>query len=316
MKHSPLIEQYQKIVDSIGESLDFFERVSGGRAPHEVTAVDFFASHEGLLMHYEQAQTRYIERQKRWYNLSTHMPWIGMRTAALDGAHVEFFRGIANPMGVKIGPAMTAEWLQGLVTTLNPNNTPGRLTIIHRFGAKDVEKGLPKMIQAVRETGQQVLWICDPMHGNTETSTRRPQDAALREHPQGTGTVVPDSRGERLVPRRRAHRAHGRRRHRMHRRSAWPHRRGPCACIQVHRRSAPQLRAGAGTGDVDRQARPGTLIAVLAFNENQSGMQYEHIKVPKDGKRITINPDASLNVPDNPISPSSRATVSASTSPR
>jgi 3-deoxy-7-phosphoheptulonate synthase len=171
MKHSPLIEQYQKIVDSIGDSLDFFERVSGGRAPHEVTSVDFFAAHEGLLMPYEQAQTRYIERQKRWYNLGTHMPWIGMRTAALDGAHVEFFRGIANPMGVKIGPAMTAEWLQGLVTTLNPQNTPGRLTIIHRFGAKDVEKGLPQMIKAVRETGQQVLWVCDPMHGNTETSS-------------------------------------------------------------------------------------------------------------------------------------------------
>jgi len=146
MKHSPLVAQYQKIVDEIGDSLDFFERVSGGRAPHEVTAVDFFAAHEGLLMPYEQAQTRYIERQKRWYNLGTHM-------------------------GVKIGPAMTAEWLQGLVTTLNPQNTPGRLTIIHRFGAKDVEKGLPQMIKAVRETGQQVLWVCDPMHGNTETSS-------------------------------------------------------------------------------------------------------------------------------------------------
>ncbi len=103
-QHSPLIEaEYQKIVDSIGDSLDFFERVSGGRAPHEVTAVDFYAAHEGLLMHYEQAQTRYIERQKRWYNLATHMPWIGMRTAQLDGAHVEFFRGVSNPMGVKIG---------------------------------------------------------------------------------------------------------------------------------------------------------------------------------------------------------------------
>jgi 3-deoxy-7-phosphoheptulonate synthase len=145
--------------------------VSGGRAPHEVTAVDFFAAHEGLVLQYEQAQTRYIERQKRWYSLGTHMPWIGMRTAQLDGAHVEFYRGIANPMGVKIGPAMTEEWLQGLVTTLNPNNTPGRLTIIHRFGAKDVEKGLPRMIKAVRETGQQVLWVCDPMHGNTETSS-------------------------------------------------------------------------------------------------------------------------------------------------
>jgi len=171
MAHSPAKDQYQKIVDSIADSLDFFERITGGRALHEVNSVDFYAAHEGLLMHYEQAQARYIERQKRWYNLSTHMPWIGMRTAQLDGAHVEFFRGIANPMGVKIGPAMTEEWLQGLITTLNPNNTPGRLTIIHRFGAKDVEKGLPKMIKAVKETGQQVLFVCDPMHGNTETSS-------------------------------------------------------------------------------------------------------------------------------------------------
>jgi 3-deoxy-7-phosphoheptulonate synthase len=171
MAHSPAKDQYQKIVDSIADSLDFFERVSGGRAPHEVTAVDFYASHEGLLMHYEQAQTRYIERQKRWYNLSTHMPWIGMRTAALDGAHVEFFRGIANPMGVKISAAMDEGWLQGLIATLNPQNTPGRLTLIHRFGAKDVEKALPKAIKAVKETGAQVLWVCDPMHGNTETSS-------------------------------------------------------------------------------------------------------------------------------------------------
>src|SRR5499427_967674 len=127
MEHSPAKAEYQRIVDSIGDSLEFFERVSGGRAPHEVTAVDFYASHEGLLMHYEQAQTRFIERQKRWYNLSTHMPWIGMRTAQLDGAHVEFFRGIANPMGVKISAAMDEGWLQGLIATLNPQNTPGRL---------------------------------------------------------------------------------------------------------------------------------------------------------------------------------------------
>ncbi len=171
MRHSPLEAQYQKIVDSIAESLEFFERVSGGRAPHEVTSVDFYASHEGLLLAYEQAQTRYIPRQQRWYNLSTHMPWIGMRTAQLDGAHVEFFRGVANPLGVKIGAAMDAGWLQGLVTTLNPQSQPGRLTLIHRFGVKDVEKSLPRAIRAVRETGQQVLWVCDPMHGNTETSS-------------------------------------------------------------------------------------------------------------------------------------------------
>ncbi len=171
LHHSPLKLQYQQIVDSIAESLEFFERVSGGRAPHEVTAVDFFASHEGLHLLYEQAQTRYIPRQQRWYNLSTHMPWIGMRTAQLDGAHVEFFRGVANPIGVKVGAAMDDGWLQGLVTTLNPQNQPGRLALIHRFGVKDVEQALPRAIRAVRETGQQVLWICDPMHGNTETSS-------------------------------------------------------------------------------------------------------------------------------------------------
>jgi 3-deoxy-7-phosphoheptulonate synthase len=119
---------------------------------------------------YEQAQTRFIPRQNRWYNLSTHMPWIGMRTAQLDGAHVEYFRGISNPIAVKVGTAMDAAWLQGLVTTLNPQNQPGRLTLIHRFGAKDIEASLPRAIEAVRQTGQTVLWICDPMHGNTETA--------------------------------------------------------------------------------------------------------------------------------------------------
>jgi len=171
MQHSPLVEQYQKIVDSIADSLDFFERVSGGRAPHEVTAVDFFAAHEGMLMHYEQAQTRYIERQKRWYNLSTHMPWIGMRTAAMDGAHVEFFRGIANPMGVKIGPQMTGEGIRALAEVLNPDNEPGRLTFIHRFGAKAIADKLPTLVEAVRAGGHKVLWICDPMHGNTESTS-------------------------------------------------------------------------------------------------------------------------------------------------
>jgi 3-deoxy-7-phosphoheptulonate synthase len=99
------------------------------------------------------------------------MPWIGMRTAALDGAHVEFFRGISNPMGIKVGPSMSAEWVQGLIATLNPNNEPGRIVLIHRMGAKDIEKRLAPLIQAVRATGSPVLWICDPMHGNTETAT-------------------------------------------------------------------------------------------------------------------------------------------------
>ncbi|HEX8756541.1 MAG TPA: 3-deoxy-7-phosphoheptulonate synthase class II [Steroidobacteraceae bacterium] len=170
IKHAPLKDAYRRIIQSIGDALDFFEGMSG-TAVHEATLVDFYASHEGLHLLYEQAQTRFIPRQNRWYNLSTHMPWIGMRTARLDGAHVEYFRGISNPIGVKIGSAMDAAWLQGLVTTLNPQNQPGRLTLIHRFGVKDIATMLPKAIEAVRETGQTALWVCDPMHGNTETST-------------------------------------------------------------------------------------------------------------------------------------------------
>ncbi|MBX5463234.1 MAG: 3-deoxy-7-phosphoheptulonate synthase class II [Steroidobacteraceae bacterium] len=168
--HSPLKATYERIASSIADALDFFEGMSGRRV-HEATHAAFYASHEGLHLMYEQAQTRFIPRQQRWYNLSTHMPWIGMRTAQLDGAHVEYFRGISNPIAVKVGAAMDASWLQGLVTTLNPQNQPGRLTLIHRFGAKDIEKHLPKAIEAVRQTGQQVLWVCDPMHGNTETTT-------------------------------------------------------------------------------------------------------------------------------------------------
>ena len=169
MRHAPLKEAYQRIVQSIADSLDFFESMSGQRV-HETSRVDFFTSHEGLHLLYEQAQTRFIPRQQRWYNLSTHMPWIGMRTAQLDGAHVEYFRGIANPIAVKIGSSMDAEWLQQLVHVLNPNNEPGRLTLIHRFGARAVAKALPPLIQAVRATGQSVLWCCDPMHGNTEAT--------------------------------------------------------------------------------------------------------------------------------------------------
>src|ERR1700733_1012167 len=118
---APLKDAYQRIVKSIGDALDFFEGISG-RPVHEATLVDFYASHEGLHLLYEQAQTRFIPRQNRWYNLSTHMPWIGMRTAALEGAHVEYFRGISNPIGVKVGSAVDAAWLQGLVTTLNPQS--------------------------------------------------------------------------------------------------------------------------------------------------------------------------------------------------
>jgi 3-deoxy-7-phosphoheptulonate synthase len=169
MQHSPWRDQYRHIVESISDSLDFFEAMSGSRV-HEASSAQFYASHEALHLLYEQAQTRYIERQKRWYNLSTHMPWIGMRTANVSGAHVEYCRGISNPVGVKVGPAMSHEWVQELCAILNPEREPGRLVLIHRMGAGEIEKRLPPLVEAVRSTGTPVLWICDPMHGNTEST--------------------------------------------------------------------------------------------------------------------------------------------------
>lgn len=182
--HSPLAKQYRRIVESIADSLDFFESIAGTPV-HHTRRIDFYSSHEGLHLLYEQAQTRFIERRGHWYNLSTHFPWIGMRTADVDGAHVEFFRGISNPLAIKVGSGMTAEWLQELIARLNPHNEPGRLTLIHRFGAGEIETRLPPMIDAVRATGSTVLWSCDPMHGNTESTasglkTRR-FDNILRE---------------------------------------------------------------------------------------------------------------------------------------
>ncbi len=168
--HSPWRDQYRQIVTSISDSLDFFEAISGSRV-HEASRAPFYASHEALHLHYEQAQTRFIERRGRWYNLSTHMPWIGLRTADLDGAHVEYCRGISNPVGVKVGPAMDAAWVQGLCRVLNPQAEYGRLVLIHRMGAKHVDSGLPPLVEAVRATGIPVLWVCDPMHGNTETTS-------------------------------------------------------------------------------------------------------------------------------------------------
>jgi len=168
--HSPWREQYRQIASSIADSLDFFEAMSGSRV-HEASRAPFYASHEALHLLYEQAQTRFIPRQNRWYNLSTHLPWIGMRTADLGGAHVEYCRGIANPVGVKVGPAMDAAWVQGLCDVLNPLHEPGRLVLIHRMGAANVESKLPGLIKAVQATGVPVLWISDPMHGNTESTS-------------------------------------------------------------------------------------------------------------------------------------------------
>jgi len=170
MRHSSKYDEYKRIVDSLSDSMRFFESLTG-RPVHDANKVDFYSSHEGLHLLYEQAQTRYISRCHQWYNLSTHMPWIGVRTAALNGGHVEYFRGIANPVGVKVGATAEPEYLAELIRTLNPTAEPGRLALIHRLGATKIDEALPRLIEAVRRSGQEVLWICDPMHGNTESTS-------------------------------------------------------------------------------------------------------------------------------------------------
>jgi 3-deoxy-7-phosphoheptulonate synthase len=167
--HSQHAAEYAQMVHSIGESLRFMETLTGSVLA-DINRVDFFTSHEGLHLHYEQAQTRQVPRRTGWYNLATHFPWIGERTRTLDGAHVEYFRGIENPIGVKMGPGIIAEEALRLADVLNPRNEPGRLTFIHRFGAGKVEACLVPLARRVVAEGKQVIWCCDPMHGNTETT--------------------------------------------------------------------------------------------------------------------------------------------------
>lgn len=167
--HSELKDEYERIVERIVDSIDFMEAIAGDDLS-EVKRVSLYTSHEGLSLHYEQAQTRRVAGRPGWYDLTAHLPWIGMRTASVDGAHVEFFRGVKNPLGVKVGPAMTEEWLRELLDLLHPDNEPGRLVLIHRLGVDKVEAMLPQLIETVRKSGKQVLWCADPMHGNTETT--------------------------------------------------------------------------------------------------------------------------------------------------
>ena len=168
--HSPLAEEYRDMVAGIGDAVRFMETLSGSEV-HNLNRVDFYTSHEALLLPYEEGQTRQVPRQWGWFNLSTHFPWIGMRTAALDGAHVEYFRGIRNPIALKVGPSATVEQLLRLVEVLNPDDEPGRLTLVHRMGATTIADKLPALLEAVRREGRRVLWVCDPMHGNTETAS-------------------------------------------------------------------------------------------------------------------------------------------------
>ena len=165
---SPEGAHYHEVAQRITEALDFMKAcgVSPETAP-QLQAVDFFTSHEALLLGYEEAMTRIDSISGGFYDTSAHMVWIGDRTRQLDEAHVEFCRGIGNPIGLKCGPTLVPEDLLKLADVLNPQNIPGRLTLICRFGADKIDQHLPPLIEAVQKAGHKVVWSCDPMHGNT-----------------------------------------------------------------------------------------------------------------------------------------------------
>lgn len=183
---SPLGEKYQALADKITEALAFMEAcgVTSETVP-QLSKVDVYTSHEALLLGFEEAMTRVDSTTGDWYDTSAHMLWIGHRTRHLNEAHVEFCKGIHNPLGIKCGPGMEPDELVRLLETLNPHDEAGRVTLISRFGADGVEAGLPPLVRAVKASGRTVLWSCDPMHGNTlKASTgfkTRPVDHILAE---------------------------------------------------------------------------------------------------------------------------------------
>lgn len=170
VRDSPHRADYHRMVETISESLRFMENVLGVRAG-ESDRIEFFTSHEALHLGYEEAQTRTVPRRPGYFNLSAHLPWIGLRTNQIEGAHVEFMRGIENPIAIKIGADTTRETMARWFELLDPRRTPGRLTFIHRLGVKKIAEGLPKLIEMARAEGGRVLWICDAMHGNTQTTS-------------------------------------------------------------------------------------------------------------------------------------------------
>jgi 3-deoxy-7-phosphoheptulonate synthase len=186
VKDSPQSSRYREIAERITETLDFMRAIGIDPEVHpEMRITDFYTSHEALLLGFEQAMTRVDSTSGDWYATSGHLIWIGDRTRQLDHAHVEYFRGIKNPIGMKCGPSLAPDELLKLIDVLNPDNEPGRLTLICRFGADKAGKHLPQLVQAVKREGRSVVWSCDPMHGNTVKAGNgyktRPFEAIMQE---------------------------------------------------------------------------------------------------------------------------------------
>jgi 3-deoxy-7-phosphoheptulonate synthase len=182
---SPQAERYQALANRITETMDFMRAVGiTSETNYALRETDFYTSHEALLLGYEEALTRVDSTSGDWYATSGHMIWIGDRTRQADHAHVEYCRGIKNPLGLKCGPTLTADGLLQLIDLLNPENEPGRLTLIGRFGYDKIGEHLPRLVRAVQSEGRNVVWSCDPMHGNTITAAgykTRPFDRILKE---------------------------------------------------------------------------------------------------------------------------------------
>jgi 3-deoxy-7-phosphoheptulonate synthase len=182
---SPQSERYEALANRISETMDFMAAVGiTSESNFALRETDFYTSHEALLLGYEEALTRVDSTSGDWYSTSGHMIWIGDRTRQPDHAHIEYCRGVKNPLGLKCGPSLTPDGLLRLIDLLNPENEPGRLTLIARFGADKVGEHLPKLVRAVAKEGRKVVWSCDPMHGNTITAAgykTRPFDRILKE---------------------------------------------------------------------------------------------------------------------------------------
>ena len=182
---SPQSERYEALATRISETIDFMRAVGITAESHpSIRETDFYTSHEALLLGYEEALTRIDSTSGDWYATSGHMIWIGDRTRQPDHAHIEYCRGIKNPLGLKCGPSLTPDGLLQLIDLLNPENEPGRLTLIARFGSDKVGDHLPKLVRAVEKEGRKVVWSCDPMHGNTITAAgykTRPFERVLKE---------------------------------------------------------------------------------------------------------------------------------------
>ena len=165
IRDSTFGEKYEQMANEVGRALAFMK--SAGVDPEQFRAVDFYASHEALIIEYEKALTRIDSRTQLPYDVSGHFIWIGERTRQLDGAHVDFASKVRNPIGIKLGPKSTVEDALALIAKLNPDNEPGRITFISRMGAKTIREALPALVDGVTKSGASVLWVCDPMHGNT-----------------------------------------------------------------------------------------------------------------------------------------------------